>query len=202
MMAANEHERRKLEVPQQVETDRLLIRILHAGDGEAVYQALMESMERLSPWFHWVQDTPTLESNELYVREAQVMYYNRSKLEFGIFLKEDNTLIGRIGIHAVSWDPIVRELGYWLRTGYEGHGYMHEAVQALLAVCFEKLQAHKVVIRAESDNQRSLNVARRAGFTYEGTACHYQPSNADNTRMADLCFFSLLRCEWEKEKAG
>ncbi len=196
----HEHERRKLDVPQAVETDRFLIRILHAGDGETVYEALMESMERLSPWFHWVHDTPTLESNELYVREAQVLYHNREKLEFGIFLKPDNTLIGRIGIHVVSWDPIIRELGYWLRSGYEGHGYMSEAVDALLRICFENLQAHKVIIRAESDNLRSQNVARRAGFRDEGIARHYQPSNADNSRMADMCFFSLLRTEWEAAK--
>lgn len=196
----NPHERRKLDVPECVETDRLLIRILRPGDGIIVYQAVKDSFDRLNPWFHWANEIPSPERNELYVREAQALYNNRDRLEFGMFRKENNVLVGRIGIHVVSWDPIIRELGYWLRTGYEGLGYMGEAVQGLLQICFENLQAHKVVIRAESGNQRSQNVAKRAGFTFEGTARHYQPSNADNTCMADMCFFSLLKTEWQEAK--
>jgi len=193
----NAHERRKLDLPEQVETARLLLRILRPGDGERLFAAFTESLERLQPWFHWAQQASSLETNRLHVRATLVGYYNRENLEFGMFLKGEGTLMGRIGIHVVSWDPIIRELGYWLRTGYEGCGYMNEAVQALLVVCFDDLKAHKVVIRAESENQRSQKVARRAGFTYEGTARHYQPSNAHEGQMADMCFFSLLRSEWE-----
>ena len=196
----NPHERRKLDVPQRIETERLILRVLGPGDGERLFECFSESLDRLQPWFHWAQKASSLETNRLHVRSTMVEYYNRGNLEFGIYYKENNNLIGRIGIHEVSWDPIIRELGYWLRTGYEGHGYMSEAVDALIRVCFTQLQATKIVIRAESENERSQNVAKRAGFTYEGTARHYQPSNADNTCMADMCFFSLLKTEWQEAK--
>ena len=198
----NPHERRKLDVPEEIETDRLLLRILRAGDGEAIYQAVMDSLPRLSPWLRWVNDNPTLERNELYVREAYVDYLNREALEYGIFLKDDQTVIGRIGVHkAISWDPIIREFGYWIRTGYEGKGYMSEAVQALLRMLFEEMNTHKVIIRAEKTNELSKNVAVRNGFTYEGTARHMAP-NPLTGEMADWCGYSLLRSEWEEDHEG
>ena len=127
-----------------------------------------------------------MENNQLYVRDIQTHYYNRSILEFGMFLKNSNTLVGRIGIHEVSWNPVIRELGYWLCTGYEGQGYMSETVQALLTVCFENLQAHKVIIRA----RKRKSSARRMwpeGRVSPTKVLHVtiQPSNTDNARMVE-----------------
>ena len=48
----NEHERRKLDVPQVVETERLVLRILGPGDGPTLYQAvvgLVRTIESLVP---------------------------------------------------------------------------------------------------------------------------------------------------------
>jgi len=59
------------------------------------------------------------------------------------------------------------EIGYWLRTRAEGHGYATEAVSALAKLCFEALAAERVEIRCDIQNERSAAVAERAGFTLE-----------------------------------
>jgi RimJ/RimL family protein N-acetyltransferase len=60
------------------------------------------------------------------------------------------------------------EIGYWIRASEQGKGYVIEAVNALTAFCFDKLNANRVEIRMDDKNERSWRVAERCGFTLEG----------------------------------
>jgi RimJ/RimL family protein N-acetyltransferase len=60
------------------------------------------------------------------------------------------------------------EIGYWVRTGFEGRGYVTEAAAALERLAFEQLAARRVEIRMNDRNERSWRVAERLGFALEG----------------------------------
>jgi ribosomal-protein-alanine N-acetyltransferase len=60
------------------------------------------------------------------------------------------------------------EIGYILGRAQRGRGLMTEALQALLAYCFEQLGVHRVDALIHPDNVPSIRLAERLGFRLEG----------------------------------
>ena len=60
------------------------------------------------------------------------------------------------------------EVGYILAPANQGRGLMTEAMQALLAYCFEELDVHRVQALIHPDNAASIALAKRLGFRCEG----------------------------------
>ena len=55
--------------------------------------------------------------------------------------------------------------GYWAHAGHLRHGFVSEAVRALVAAGL----AQRYVIHCSPDNAASMGVARTCGFTQVGT---------------------------------
>ncbi|HEX7559834.1 MAG TPA: hypothetical protein VF386_11565, partial [Usitatibacter sp.] len=60
-----------LDIPEQIETPRLILAAARSGQGAMVNEAVVESREELRAWMPWAQHAPTLEETEAYCREAQ-----------------------------------------------------------------------------------------------------------------------------------
>ncbi len=188
---------RNLDIRDSYKTKRLVLRVVQPGDGEAITQAKADSIERLRRWFPWAQEVGTLEFNESWVRGMHAEFWNRTSVGFEIRLPDSDELIGMIGIHNRKTDPVVWEIGYWLRTGYESKGYMTEAAKACIELAFTRLNADKILIRADSRNQPSQKVAERCGFHFDGTLRWYERDHNDPDILRDMCFYSLIRPEYE-----
>ena len=78
-----------------------------------------------------------------------------------------NGLIGVIGLDP-SLDGDVTELGYWLGRPFWGHGYMTEAVSAVLKWARGEWGRRYLVAGHFADNPRSGRVLTKAGFLYTG----------------------------------
>lgn len=196
----NEHEMRMLDVPDTCKTEQLILSVLQPGDGAIITQVKAESFDRLRPWFPWAQEVGSVEDNESFARQQHAAFWNRTSVGFKMLLPENGSLIGMIGIHNRSTSPVIWEIGYWLRTGYEGKGYMTEAAQACTRFAFESLKADKIIIRADSRNLPSQNVAKRCGYHYDGTMRWYERDHVSPEIMVDMCYFSLLRPEYEANR--
>ena len=83
------------DLPDCIESQRLLIRPPRPGDGAAINAAVLDSLAELRPWMPWAQQTPTVDDNEVYAREAHVRFLKREDLPFLIFQKESNIMVGR-----------------------------------------------------------------------------------------------------------
>lgn len=81
--------------------------------------------------------------------------------------EQPGTIVGDLSFKGLAADGMV-ELGYGLRDGYCGHGYMTEAVKAIS----EWAMAQKGVTRIEAetapDNTASQRVLKNAGFVPTG----------------------------------
>lgn len=64
-------------------------------------------------------------------------------------------------------------LGYNIDPAYEGKGLMSEAVEAIVALAFDKLNLHRVMANYLPDNDRSRRLLERQGFIVEGLAPQY-----------------------------
>ncbi len=182
------------DIPDCLETNRLLIRVPRAGDGPALNAAVCASLDELRPWMPWAQSAPTLDESEEIARRARVEFLERSNIMLLLLLKGTNTIVGGSGLHRIDWDVPRFEIGYWRRTGYEGQGYVTEAVGGITAFAFEALDAQRVEIRMDSRNRRSRAIAERAGYRLEGEL--RQDSRAVDGSLRNTLVFSLLPDEY------
>ncbi len=157
-----------LDFPDSFETERLLIRGPRPGDGAEMYQALVESEERLKPWMPWIHPLPTLEEEEANARQGAARFLAREEMWLLLFLKNSSTLVGASGLHRIDWSIPRFEIGYWVRTRFEGQGFILEAVNGITKFAFDTLNARRIEIRVDDRNMRSWHVAERAGYTLEG----------------------------------
>lgn len=154
-------------IPEQIESERLILRAPRHNDGALVNAAVRESIHELRLWMPWARDIPSLAESETYARESLMRFRTRDELSFLLFRKGDGAYLGNSSLHTIAWDVPRFEIGYWIRTSMSGHGYMTEAVRALSALAFTVLDAVRVEIRCDANNIRSARVAERAGYQLE-----------------------------------
>lgn len=156
------------ELPERIESARLLIRVAKPGDGRAFNHAVLESRSELAPWIGWVTPAPTLEQSEFDCRRAYARFLLNEDLMVFFFDKHSGALVGGSGLHGADWTTRTFEVGYWSRTGYGGKGLITEGVRALSDHALRELGAHRVFLTCDDQNIRSWRLAERAGFRLEG----------------------------------
>src|SRR5690606_36575071 len=159
--------------PDQLETERLILRPPRPGDGAAGNEAIRESEAELKPWMPWVHPVPTPEDTEEVYRRMAAEWITREGLGMELIRREDGVFVGGSGLMCRNWDVPYFEIGYWLRTSLHSHGYMTEAVLAQTRFAFDVLGAQRVEILKHARNTRSAAVADRAGVMYVGLLRHY-----------------------------
>jgi RimJ/RimL family protein N-acetyltransferase len=164
-----------IEVPERLETERLILRAPRAGDGALVNEAICASQAELAPWMPWAGAPPSLAESEAHCRRQQARFLLREDFVWLMLRRSainvdgdsGGELVGGAGLHRIDWTLRKFEIGYWRRTGCEGQGFVTEAVRTLTRLAFDVLDARRVEIRMDDRNARSWRVAERAGFTLE-----------------------------------
>jgi RimJ/RimL family protein N-acetyltransferase len=99
--------------------------------------------------------------------------------------------VGMCGVDDWS-NTDVAQFGYWLAAGARGRGFATRAVTLMTDWLFT-LGAARVLVTIVSENAASAAVARRAGFTYEGTLRAY---GVWQNRRQDVDVFAVLPQDW------
>lgn len=173
-------------IPEQFESERLIIRAPRIRDASELMAAIGESLEELKPWMPWATGVPTPEQSRANLRKARRNYLAGQDLRLNVFLKGTNTFIIGSGLHRIDWEVPKFEIGYWIRTPYSGQGYVTEAVNAIAQFAFEHLGAKRVEIRMDDRNERSWRVAERCGFEQEAVLrnhCRALDGSLEHTRV-------------------
>jgi ribosomal-protein-alanine N-acetyltransferase len=173
-----------------IETARLRLRNLRLDDA-ADQHAYARDPEVALPGM-W-DPIPTIEGNRLDLIETLVRQASGESMEWGIEHVADGRLIGRCGFARFRAAHMNGELGYALARPYWRHGYMNEAVTAVLAYGFERLGLHRVEAICLADNTASWRLLERTGFQLEGTA---RQGFLQDGIYKDLRRYALLKDEW------
>lgn len=193
-----------------IETKRLLIRPPKLGDAKPVNYALNQSLNEIARWMPWALD-PSLETTEAFINRS-VQYWQELKpkeLPLIIELKSTGEIISASGFNERSnFEVPMFEIGYWINTNHAGHGFITEAVIAMARVAFEHFSAVRVQICMQKENIKSINVAKRAGFTEEAVLKNYRldclskkPCDElvyacfEKKSLPDLDFFRIIKQE-------
>jgi ribosomal-protein-serine acetyltransferase len=182
-----------IDVPLQIETDRLILRApLQAGDGNVVNQAIKDSINELKQWLFLYQAIPTVEETEIILRNAHIDFLKRESFRYLIFHKGTNDFIGTASLHRINWKISKCEIGYWINSQFSGNGYMTEAVSELTNLGFQQLKFRRIEIRCESTNFKSRSIPEKLGFELEGTLRNDDLS-ADGSKLTDTCIYSMIK---------
>jgi ribosomal-protein-alanine N-acetyltransferase len=110
--------------------------------------------------------------------------------------KESNQTIGECGFHTWNKSHNRTELFYNMRNdNVKQKGYMTEALEAVLAFGYTSLNLHRIEALIAAENEPSLRLLLRYGFTKEGTMREDYVVNGKNE---DSDCYSLLKWEWER----
>ncbi len=169
------------------------MRAYRDSDAREVHASVEESSDHLRPWLLWFISHQSVDDTLVYIRRTQAEYVLRKAFEMGIFTLSERYL-GGCALHAGDWEIPAFTIGYWIRKGQQGKGYVTEAVRLLTRFAFEDLPAERVVIYCDARNLRSARVAERLGFVFEGQARRARRDTSGH--LSDVVSYSLLRDEY------
>lgn len=145
--------------------------------GERVYLRPLDrdDVDDLLQWIHDPEITATLTfrwplsraQEEVYIDD---IYAGQKEMTLGIALREDNRLIGAIGLHAV--DTIHRRATFGLFIGETvewGKGYGTAATKLMIEVAFGRLNLRRLELDVYSYNAAARRIYEKLGFQLEGT---------------------------------
>src|SRR5438067_2255220 len=93
-----------IDLPGELFTERLLLRVPRASDGARVNAAVVESAAELAPWMPWATPTPTVDDTETWCRQAAVKFLARDQVHFSMYLKSaPDECVGNCGLHHIDW---------------------------------------------------------------------------------------------------
>ncbi len=158
---------RKHGIPWRViETNRCYLREMTLSDLPDLYELYQDSgfSEYLEPLHSREEES---ERTKAYI-EHMYRFYG-----FGMWLVKDrftDELIGRAGFSITEWQTVpILEMGYAVAPSRQRQGYATELCRSLLRYAkTEELGFREVYCRVRSENQKSVSLLLKLGFTYCG----------------------------------
>ncbi len=184
-----------LDLPAQLDTDRLVVRKYAKGDGRGLHLLLERHANRefLRENVSEVASITTEEEAEIKVRKHQAEWMARHRFVLGIWLRDENEYVGEIWIEPKNWEVPSFEIGWFLDRGHQGQGIATEAAQRSLEFLFNDLGAHKVSAISRDTNPKSSKLAERLGFHKEG---YLRECGIEDGKRYGLFHYGMLRTEF------
>ncbi|WP_440217101.1 GNAT family N-acetyltransferase [Chromobacterium piscinae] len=160
-----------LDIPDQIASERLIIRSPMPGDGLALHACVAATLEQLRAWpasLPWAASEPSVDASETCCRQSRIDYLARKGLPMLPFLKDSGRFAGACGLHGIDWKHKQAELGYWRHRELQGLGLITEAAQAICSFAQSQLGLRRIACLPDALNLDSRRVAERAGFQLEG----------------------------------
>jgi len=148
-----------------LETDKLILRAWEITDLDDFFEyASVEGVGEKAGWEHHKSKDKSLEILKMFIEEKKV---------FAIVLKENQKVIGSIGIEELSEELdkdldnlLGRELGYVLNKDYWNKGIMKEAVSKVVDYCFNTLKLNFLMASYFNYNIASKRVLENLNFKF------------------------------------
>jgi ribosomal-protein-serine acetyltransferase len=187
-----------LDIPTQLETERLVVRRYAEGDGRGLYVLLErnDNRNKLAEHVDEATDVKTEVDAEIRIRQWHADWVARTRFVMGTFLKPSNEQVGQMWIEPKNWDVPSFELGWFLDSGFWDKGLATEAARGVIRFIFESLNAHKIIVLTRDNNERSYRLAERLGFAKEG---HLRECSVKNGVRWGLFHYGMLRNEYETQ---
>ena len=172
-------------------TDRLNLREIAPADAAALF-AIHGDVEHMR-WFGNDPMQTVDEAMNLVNIFAGWRKMPNPGTRWGIERRSDRTFLGTCGLF--KWNRTWRSctIGYELSAQAQGHGYMAEALRAVLGYGFPSMDLNRIEASVNPDNARSISVLTKLGFVEEGRA---REAGYWAGQHHDLLQYALLRRDY------
>ncbi|MET7278692.1 GNAT family protein [Kribbella sp. NPDC005582] len=127
---------------------------------------------------------------------------DRSDYMLAVTRRDDDHVIGfaRIAPGTPARAPWSAKLGYAVHADHWGRGYATDAARVMLGFAFGTLRVHRVTAAIGPENEASIAVVKRIGFSFEG---HLRDHVFTNGAWRDSLLYSILETEYaDRSPAG
>ncbi len=147
-----------------IKTNRLILRPFKLEDLDDFFEyASVDGVGERAGWTHHKTKDETLSILKMFIEQDKT---------FAICLKENNKVIGSLGIEEYGMEKALseffdfkgREIGYVLSKRYWGHGLMPEAVKAIIDYLFNEINLDFIICGYYIFNIQSKKVQKKCGF--------------------------------------
>lgn len=130
--------------------------------------------------------------------EQFARYLKRAKKDdyFPMLIRrlEDDALLGTINLgEIIRFNLQAANVGYNAFLPFVGQGYMTDGLHAALHFAFRTLKLHRVEAGIQPENVRSIALAERCGFEFEGLSRRVVKING---RWRDHGRWAILKEDW------
>ena len=146
----------------QIETDRLFLRPIGSVDVEDVFNY---RTDRITNKFQgWIPKTK--EDVKEFITKRNCTIFNKANtwFQFVITLKNENIVVGDLGIHFLDEGSKSVELGCTLAKAHHAKGFANEAIDAIIRFLSQEYEKNAFYANIISDNKQSLVLFKRIGF--------------------------------------
>lgn len=177
-----------------LEAERVRLRAMSDRDIDGLF-AIFSNPEVMRYWSF----TPLVDRDAAASLLNQTLegFRRRALMKWGVALRESDELIGTVTLINFDFTNHRAEIGYALARAFWGHGYIQEALHAVLEYAFEDLSLHRIEADVDPRNAASIRTLERLGFQKEG---YLRQRWHVGGEIQDALFFGLLRPDWEAMK--
>ncbi|MEQ9041416.1 MAG: GNAT family protein [Silicimonas sp.] len=178
----------------RIDTERMILRPPVHSDYRAWASLRETSAGFLKPWEpSWSPDHLTRKGFVNRVYWANRSIAQGTALPLFLERRSDHQLLGAITLDNVRRGPAqAGTIGYWIGESYARHGYMREALTALVHHAFEVLDLSRIESACLPENTASRGLLEKCGYKYEGVAQSYLQING---RWRNHVLYANLRSD-------
>ena len=180
------------------ETERLILRWFEEDDFDALLA--IQSRPDVARWLYWEARSPDEVRRSLeHKMGAAALAADDDWISLAVVRKDSGELIGDCSIGLRSREHRQGEIGFIIHPDHQGRGFATEAARALLELCFDGLDLHRVVGRLEARNAASAGALERIGMRREG---HLVENEFVKGEWQSELVYAMLQCEWRTMAAS
>jgi len=173
-----------------LQTSRLLLRPLRPSDAAAVFALRSDpKVARYAGYIPWT----SIESARTMIERDMNWLATGENIRLGIVGPHGDEVIGTCTLFHLDEQCRRADIGYDLCPAFWGHGFINEALTALIQYGFSSMQLNRLEADVDPSNMASIKVLERLGFQREG---FMRERWIVNGVKSDTAFYGLLLSDW------
>lgn len=176
MVAREGRDRAARTIRLPIETERLVIREMQAGDADDLHAVYgdAETMQFLTA------EVPRSVAETVEWMRVKIEQQERDGISlWSVMERETGRVVGDCGLQYEDEAHTRVELGFRFNRAYWGRGYAYEATSACLDAGFSQLRRERIVSGTDVNNGRARRLLERLGMRFVGIGSWYGRSMAE-----------------------
>lgn len=158
---------------KELETDRLLLKNISKEDNTFILSQFSDN--DVNKYLYDAE--PMMDITEA---DSLIDFYlqpePRGQHRWILIRKSDGTKMGTCGFHCLDMIYKKIDIGYDLKKGFWGNGYMQEALKAAINFVLLTFDIHQIDAHIYHKNEKSIILAEKLGFSFynEAEICEFR----------------------------